>query len=340
MSDKEFTEIGNAAAWIEANRLDDTLAQFADRPYARIFTRERGPADPDIHFDYSGFKRDLHNAFRIGLATATEAYLATWRLAFHHVTVMGTRQDIDIEHPTIFVNHFHNTAAHDYRFLARGPEDIDFFLLQAVRDPYENLASVKQMWTRVANYEPFVEIAYARWEIYLLSALRNRALYPDRCDLVLYDSDAARMTARLRASRVAPLRMLGAESQPTVMGLPFAGHSFKQRAGGAVERPYDYEKIFTAAEHGFITRRYDKLLSDLGVTSLEELAVDTPRSSLFSQLCDMGSDALEYHLRAIETSILGFANIHNVYYDFVAGHFRARSPLRRVLDAWRIWRRV
>ena len=319
----------------------DGLFAVFRRPALRQDVQQATPDRGSRHqVRLRGFSGDLDKAFAAEIKDAESAYLETWRLMFHHVTVDGSTQDIDVTLPCVFINHFHQHVAHDFLSMKGVQDSIDFYILYVIRNPFENIASLKHLWSRVSHLDSFVATAYWRWEIYLLNILRNRALYGDRCDIVLYHSDPREMMRQLARSHLAPLQHLTDNKNvaPTALGIPLYGHSYKERQGGSVEQPYDYLKEFGQTGLDFLRARYANLLERLGVQKFEDAIAKTPCTEFFKEVQSMGSQAFENYMSALEISMRNLPAMDNLFYEMIGEQLRKRSPLRRVLDGIRIVR--
>jgi len=300
LSQDEFAALGGVEDWLRAIQLDIHLDLFAGDPHGRTFAAKDGNRSA-LAFDVPGFRARLGEAFR-SIGTVGEAYRITWRTFFDFCLVRGQSFGQTAGPFSIYANHFATNAIGLYEALEKDAAPVcDLHLIHVVRDPLENINSLYYHW-RFSSVDPhFVRLAFARWEVYLYTALRNRLLYPERCDTVLYTADTDRLRARFAVSPLPLLKMAGtaAALRPTVLGLDMANQSYKERQGiSAVDKVYDHESLIGPEGVGYIKENLQRVLTFLGVDALEELmALDAPKGE-FSKLMAVDGTVMSLFLNS------------------------------------------
>lgn len=176
----------------------------------------------------------------------------------------------------IFVNHFATDSIPEFSLVCKDMRPtVDASFLHIIRDPVENIASLYNHWDTFYKRDYFVEMAFARWEINLYSALRNKLLYPHGCDIVWYTSNKDEIRESLSASSIDLVRNMVNDCdvwEPTVFGQKLFGQSYKEKAGGSVSRGYEVENIFSVSQLEYLRREIDRVKEVLGVVKLKEVA--------------------------------------------------------------------
>ncbi|MCH7655862.1 MAG: hypothetical protein IIC95_07745 [Chloroflexi bacterium] len=301
LTSEQFGRLGGYREWADATGLSYFLTQFGNRPYGRMFGRPQRPGEPDVSFDYGEFSRIVGGSFA-GFGNVREAYLASWRTFASCITVDGapTAWAADDFPMHALVNHYATDVTREFSILDRNAAPVcRLYLVHVVRDPLENVASLQQHWVSVGRHRGFAAMALARWELYLYAALRNKTLYPDRCDVVLYDADVANVARSFAASPVPLLQTAaGSDMRPTVLGLPLQGQSYKERRGGGVAERYDYASRFSPDDLAGLERGRERIYRFLGISSLAEVASGYQPSAGFQELVDLSPEVFEGLLRS------------------------------------------
>lgn len=306
-----FSGLVNGEAWLQETKLDYHLEALAKRPYVRTFCRERCDGDPNLQFDLSAFRSELEQKFS-GFSSVRDAYRETWKMIFRHFFVDGESQESIGTGPD-YVNHFANNTTRDFSILQRNADPVcRLYILYILRDSLENIASLKFHWRYSGVDSSFVKAAFSRWEVSLYSILRNRILFPDRCNAIVYSHDTHRMHEQL-CSLSWPIakKLLSGELSPTILGHPMHGQSYKERRGAHVGSAYDYEAILGTEGYRYVKRNTKRVFDSLGIDTLDDINGYTEPSETFKSLVEVDSSTFDLLLQRYDDAI-GFANAYNV----------------------------
>ena len=308
----EYEEIRSTDQLLDQMDLDYHLSEFSSHPYVRSFGRTRKTQETRIDFDCRGFRRHLDESYST-LASVGDAYRFIWSSFFRWISVVGHPFNADRDQPT-YVNHFATDILGGYGPLEENAQEIcKLVLVHIVREPLENIASLKRHWRWVSSDRYFVRLALARWEMSLYSALRNKALHTESCEVIFYDADPGRLSEQLKGSRQSSLVTLAHhELKPTVLGIPLTGQSYRERRGQTVAGSYNYESAFSSEELSYLKSNVERIYSGLGIQRLPDLSPGTASLELpFLQLDD---DTFDVFIRAFGNSV-SFAASYNVNID-------------------------
>lgn len=298
VNQERFRELLTPEAWLEETNLSLYLARFSEKPYRQCFGRqERLDGEPEVFFDLPRFLHQLTREYP-RLETVKEAYEWTWRSIFTCIVIDGEPYEHE-DGAQAFVNHFPTNVTREFGEFRGEAESVCVpEMLWVVRDPVEHVAGLKRHWSRIAHEPQFWQLALARWEMYVYAALRNRMLYPDSCDLILYSFEPERMRSQFRQSRIDLLRTAStAELCPTVLGIPLRGQSYKEKDGLDLRKPYDYSESFTEEELDSLQTEVRRVYDYLGVDGFDALIEYRRPSAGFQELVEMSAPGFDWMLR-------------------------------------------
>lgn len=303
LTQDRFEQLPTVQDWIDETGLSSQLNLFFRNPYQRSFGRERKRGEPAIFFDYPRFLESLRKIYST-FDTTRAAYEHTWRTFFSSISV----GDRIYEHDTranVFVNHYPTDATRDFAELSTKAQSVcNLYLLHIVREPLENIASLIFHWGFFPNSSYVTRLGLARWEMYLYSALRNKALYPEHCEVVVYNSRVERLKEQLGRSRITMLNNIAQmDLQPTVLGIPFTGQSYKEKMANDVGQPYNYAILFSQDDLSYLEENIRRIYDFVGIEALSDIADGYNPSPEFRNMIEVDSKTFDVLLgRFAETA--------------------------------------
>lgn len=329
LTDAQFAAVEGAAGWLEATALDYYLSAFASNPFQRSQGRPRRPEDPALRFDLDRFREELSRHFA-QFASVADAYRQTWDLILQNITVDG-RCPYPAQPGQLYVNQFATYTLLDFDRIANAAQDIcDLYALYVMRDPLENVGSLINHWRLSAPDPYFLQMAFARWELAIYAIARNCLRRPDRCACIIYDPDPLAMQAQLARLDLPLARLAAAQPAlaPSLAGIPLRGQSYKEKAGGAVKKEYDYAAMFGAANLAWMTQRTRDIYRRLGIDTLNGLVGYRQADAAFAPIADLEAEAFDTLQRCAD-DCLKFANSYsNNFYRNVAAACRREGMAR------------